>query len=340
MNSDRYSRQILFEGIGKDGQRRLLESRVLVLGCGALGASHSEMLSRAGVGSLKIVDRDFVEFSNLQRQTLFTESDAEARMPKAVAAANRLTKVNSGIDVEPIVADVNFSNIEELISDVDLVVDGSDNFQVRYLTNDACVKHEKPWIYGAAVSSYGTSMTIRPGETPCLRCIFGEMPPAGSAPTCDTAGVIQPIIASVSSVQVTEAIKILTGQTDLLHGSLLQIDIWRGDWRKIKMKDPDPDCVCCGKRKFEFLSEENQETLTSLCGRNAVQIMPAAGTVLDFDKLAESLGKSLEVEKNDYLVRFGVDGKSVTLFKDARAIIQGTDDVSEARAIYSKYVGN
>lgn len=309
------------------------------MGCGALGASHAEMLSRAGTGHLKIVDRDFVEYSNLQRQTLFTEADAEARLPKAVAAKNRLAEVNSGIEVEAIVADVNFSNAEELISDVDLVIDGSDNFQVRYLINDACVKLGKNWIYGAAVSSYGTTMTIRPGETPCLRCIFGEMPPAGSAPTCDTAGVIQPIIASVSSVQVTEAIKILTGQTDSLHGSLHQIDIWRGDWRKIKMKAPDPDCVCCGKREFEFLSEENQESLTALCGRNAVQIMPAIGTRIDLEKLEESLAKSLETERNEYLLRFSLDGRTVTLFRDARAIIQGTDDISEARAIYARYVG-
>lgn len=340
MDSDRYSRQILFEGIGRDGQERLLGSRVLVLGCGALGASHAEMLSRAGTGFLRIVDRDFVEYSNLQRQTLFTESDAEERLPKAVAAKNRLSEVNSEIEVEAVVADVNFSNAEELVGDVDLIIDGSDNFQVRYLINDACVKLSKPWIYGAAVSSYGTTMTIRPGKTPCLRCIFGEMPPAGSAPTCDTAGVIQPIIASVSSVQVTEAIKILTGQLDSLHGSLLQIDIWRGDWRKIKMKTPHPDCVCCGKRDFEFLSEENQETLTSLCGRNAVQIMPAAGTEIDLEKLEESLARSLKTERNEYLLRFSLDGRTVTLFRDARAIIQGTDDVSEARAIYSRYVGN
>lgn len=340
MNQDRYSRQILFEGIGREGQKALGNARVLILGCGALGASHAEMLSRAGIGYLRIVDRDFVEYSNLQRQTLFTESDAEERLPKAVAAKNRLAEVNSEIEVDAIVADVNFSNAEELISDVDLVIDGSDNFQVRYLINDACVKLGKPWIYGAAVSSYGTTMTIRPGETPCLRCIFGEMPPAGSAPTCDTAGVIQPIIASVSSVQVTEAIKVLTGQTDQLHGSLLQIDIWRGDWRKIKMRSPEEDCICCGKLEFEFLSEENQETLTSLCGRNAVQIMPAAGTEIDLAKLEESLAKSLKTERNEYLLRFSLDGRTVTLFRDARAIIQGTDDVSEARAIYSRYVGN
>ncbi len=340
MIGDRYSRQTLFDGIGKAGQEALLKARVLVVGCGALGASHAEMLARAGCGFLRIIDRDFVEYSNLQRQTLFTESDAESRLPKAVAAKNRLSEVNSEIKVDARVADLNFSNAEELIADIDLVIDGSDNFQVRYLVNDVCVKLGKPWIYGAAVSSYGTTMTVRPGDTPCLRCIFGDMPPAGSAPTCDTAGVIQPIIASVSSIQVTEAIKLIAGRTEELHGSLMHLDVWRSDWRRIKLREPDSECVCCRQRQFEFLDEENQESLTSLCGRNAVQIRPAGRSVLDLEKLAESLGKGFEVERNEYLLRFSVGDKSVTLFRDARAIIQGTDDVSEARAIYSRYIGN
>lgn len=339
MSSERYSRQILFDGIGKKGQEKLSASSVLVVGCGALGASHSEMLARAGVGTLRIVDRDFVEFSNLQRQTLFTESDAEERIPKAVAAEQRLEKVNSEIKIEGVVADVNFSNAEELAHDVDLVIDGSDNFQVRYLINDVSVKLGKPWIYGAAVSSYGTTLTVRPGETPCLRCVFGEMPPSGSAPTCDTAGVIQPIISAISSIQVTEAIKLLTGQ-GLLHESLLQVDIWRSDWRKIVMRSPDPECVCCAKREFEFLSEENQEVLTTLCGRNAVQILPAKASEIDLARFQESLSRSMEVEANEYLVRFAVDRLNVTLFRDARAIIQGTDDPVEARALYSRYIGS
>ncbi|MEO6051929.1 MAG: ThiF family adenylyltransferase, partial [Pyrinomonadaceae bacterium] len=209
----RYSRQILFPEIGKAGQERLGNSRVLLVGCGALGASHAEMFSRAGVGKLRIVDRDFVEFTNLQRQTLFKESDAAERLPKAVAAKTRIAEINSEIEVEAIIADVNNSNIEQFIDGCDLVLDGTDNFQVRYLLNDACVKHNKTWIYGAAVSSYGTTMTIIPGETPCLRCIFDEMPDAGSSPTCDTAGVIMPIIATVSATQVAEALKILVGDT-------------------------------------------------------------------------------------------------------------------------------
>src|SRR3954463_446827 len=217
--SDRYSRQILFREIGREGQAKLLASRVLVVGCGALGASHAEMLSRAGVGRLRIVDRDFVEFTNLQRQTLFKEADAAERLPKAIAAKKRIAEINSEIEVEAIIADVNNSNVESLIDGCDLVLDGTDNFQVRYLLNDACVKHEVKWIYGAAVSSYGTTMTIIPGETPCLRCIFDEMPEPGSAPTCDTAGVIMPIIATVSATQVAETLKILVGDLDSLHRS-------------------------------------------------------------------------------------------------------------------------
>ncbi len=212
--NERYSRQILFPEIGKSGQEKLLASRVLIVGCGALGASHAEMLARAGVGRLRIVDRDFVEFTNLQRQTLFKESDAADRLPKAIAAKKRISEINSEIEVEAIVADVNHSNVEQFIDDCDLVIDGTDNFQVRYLLNDACVKHGKTWIYGAAVSSYGTTMTVIPGVTPCLRCIFDEMPDAGSSPTCDTAGVIMPIIATVSAIQVAEALKILSAISD------------------------------------------------------------------------------------------------------------------------------
>ena len=211
---ERYSRQVLFREIGAEGQDKLLRSRVLIVGCGALGASHAEMLARAGVGHLRIVDRDFVEFTNLQRQTLFKEADARERLPKAIAAKERIAEINSGIEVEALVADVNNSNVEQLIRDCDVVLDGTDNFQVRYLLNDACVKNGVRWIYGAAVSSYGTTMTILPGKTPCLRCIFDEMPDAGSSPTCDTSGVIMPIIATVSAAQVTECLKLLVGALD------------------------------------------------------------------------------------------------------------------------------
>src|SRR5580765_21240 len=257
--NERYSRQILFREIGKAGQEKLLSSRVLIVGCGALGASHAEMLARAGVGKLRIVDRDFVEFTNLQRQTLFKESDAAERLPKAIAAKTRIAEINSEIEVEAIIADVNNSNVESLIDGCDLVLDGTDNFQVRYLLNDACVKHAKTWIYGAAVSSYGTTMTIIPGETPCLRCIFDEMPDVGSSPTCDTSGVIMPIIAMVSATQVAEALKLLVGDTASLHRSLMQFDVWANDRQRIKLGEPNPDCKTCGQHIFEFLDAESQE---------------------------------------------------------------------------------
>ena len=337
---ERYSRQILFPEIGKTGQQKLLDSRILLVGCGALGASHAEMLSRAGVGRLRIVDRDFVEFTNLQRQTLFKESDAAERLPKAVAAKLRIAEINSGVDVEPIVADVNYSNIESLIDDCDLVIDGTDNFQVRYLLNDACVKRSKTWIYGAAVSSYGTTMTIIPGETPCLRCIFEEMPDAGSSPTCDTAGVIMPIIASISAIQVAEAIKILVGDTNSLHGSIVQIDVWQNDWRKIKLAAPNPECKTCGQRNFEFLNAESQEFSAILCGRNAVQIAPPKPTELDLASFAANLSHIPGVKQNEYLARFTSGEHEITVFRDARAIIKGTDDISVARTLYSRFVGS
>lgn len=337
--NERYSRQILFREIGREGQERLLASRVLIVGCGALGASHAEMLSRAGVGKLRIVDRDFVEFTNLQRQTLFSESDAAERLPKAIAAKRRIGEINSEIEVEAIVADVNNSSVESLVEGCDLVLDGTDNFQVRYLVNDSCVKHAKPWIYGAAVSSYGTTMTIRPGETPCLRCIFEEMPDAGSAPTCDTAGVIMPIIASISAIQVAEAIKLLVGDTDSLHRSLVQIDLWASDWRKIKLAGPNEDCICCVRRKFEFLDAEAQEFAAVLCGRDAVQIAPPRATEIDLPALAARLAALGDVKQNEYLLRFDIDSNEMTVFRDGRAIIKGTDDLSQARSLYARYLG-
>ena len=337
--NERYSRQVLFREIGKSGQERLLNSRVLLVGCGALGASHAEILARAGVGFLRIVDRDFVEFTNLQRQTLFSENDAKERLPKAVAAKNRLAEINSEIEVEAVVADVNNSNIESFIKDVELVLDGTDNFQIRYLINDACVKMVKPWIYGAAVSSYGTTMTIFPRETPCLRCIFEEMPSAGSAPTCDTAGVIQPIISSISAIQTTEALKILTGNRAQLHKSLIQIDVWHNDWRKIKLGAPNEDCETCAKHNFEYLDAETGEFSAVLCGRNAVQIAPPKPTKIDLVNLAERLKSLGEVKQNEYLVRFTSGENELTVFSDARAIIRGTDDVSTARSLYAKFIG-
>lgn len=340
MSSERYSRQILFPPIGQAGQERLANARVLLVGCGALGCAHAETLARGGVGYLRIVDRDFVERSNLQRQTLFTENDADERLPKSIAASNRLKQINSSIIVEPIVVDATNSNVEQLIAGCDLVIDGTDNFQVRYLVNDACVKTGTPWIYGAAVSSYGTTMTILPDRTPCLRCIFGEIPAVGSAPTCDTAGVIMPIIATISAVQTTEAIKLLVGDRAALHGSLLQIDLWSNERHAIKLQKPDPECVCCGARSFEFLTAESAEFAAVLCGRDAIQIAPAAASNVDLGRIAESWRTAGPVKQNEYLIRTTHNGYELTLFADGRAIIKGTDDVAAARTLYSKLVGN
>jgi len=334
----RYSRQVLF--LGLEGQKKLESSSILIIGCGALGAAQAEMLARAGIGRLKLVDRDFVEFSNLQRQILYDEKDAENRMPKAIAAKEKLKKINSEIVIEPVVADVNHSNIERLIADVDLVIDGTDNFQTRYLINDACVKHGKAWIYGAAVSAYGSTMTVIPNQTPCLRCIFSEIPDSGETPTCDTVGVIQPIIFAITSIQVSEAFKILTGNFDKLHKSLVNVNLWQNDWRKISLDLPDKDCICCQKRNFEFLEAETKEFSTVLCGRNAVQISPLRTSELNLKALARKLEKLYKVKQNEYLLRFEVDEVEVTVFADARAIIRGTEDITAARSIYSRFIGN
>ncbi len=335
---DRYSRQILFNGIGEEGQRRLTAAQVLIVGCGALGSAHAESLARAGIGHLRLVDRDFVEPSNLQRQTMFTESDAENRLPKAIAAANHLRQINSEIEIEPHVTDINYSNIEQMIEGCDVVIDGTDNFATRYLLNDACVKHNITWIYGAAVGSYGVTMTIRPHQTACLRCVFEEAPPAASAPTCDTAGVIMPIINIVSAVQVTETLKLITGRIQDLHGSLMQFDVWRNEWRRIGPGAPRQDCPTCGLARYETLSRA-AEGAAVLCGRDAIQISPSQPTRINFSSLAERLRRLGEVKFNEYLLRFKTGNFELTVFQDARSIIRGTDEIATARSLYAKYIG-
>jgi molybdopterin-synthase adenylyltransferase len=335
---ERYSRQILFSGIGDEGQRRLSAAQVLIVGCGALGSAHAESLARAGVGRLRIVDRDFVEPSNLQRQTMFTESDAEQRLPKAIAAANHLRQINSEIEIEPHILDINYSSVERLLDQCNLVIDGTDNFATRYLLNDACVKHNVNWIYGAAVGSYGVTMTVRPHETACLRCVFEEAPPAASAPTCDTSGVIMPIINIVSAVQVSEALKLLTGRLEDLHGSLMQFDVWRNEWRRIGTGKPRADCKTCGLGVYETLSA-SAENAAVLCGRDAIQISPSQPTRLNFSSLAERLRRAGEVKFNEYLLRFKTGQFELTVFQDARSIIRGTNDIPVARSLYAKYIG-
>jgi adenylyltransferase/sulfurtransferase len=338
---ERYSRQILFDGIGEAGQRRLLGSRAVIIGCGALGTAQAESLARAGVGRLLIVDRDFVEASNLQRQTMFTERDARERLPKAVACVNHLALINSEIRAEAEIADVNHSNVERIIEGCDVVLDGTDNFATRYLINDACVKHNINWVYGAAVSSYGVTMTVRPHLSPCLRCLLEDAPPAASAPTCDTVGVIMPIVSIVAAVQISEALKLLTGHMDELHHSFMQFDVWSNQWmRNFKKRKPSPDCPTCGLGRYETLETEAGDFASVLCGRDAVQVSPRRSTQVDLPALAERLRAAGDVQINPYLLRLRAGEYELTVFEDARAIIRGTDDVPTARSLYAKYIGN
>ncbi len=336
---ERYSRQILFAGLGREGQARLSAARVLVVGCGALGSAQVETLARAGLGRLRVVDRDFVEESNLQRQSLFTEQDARERVPKAAAAARRVGEINSDVECEAVVADVNGSNVGRLVEGRDVVLDGTDNFATRFLVNDACVKHSTPWVYGAAVGSYGVTLTVRPRVTPCLRCVFPEAPAAGSAETCDTAGVIMPVIAVVAAVQVAEGLKLLTNHVESLNGGLMQFDVWRNEWRRVSLDGPDPSCPACAQGRFDFLNAERAEMTTVLCGRDAVQVSPARPSELDLETLAARLRGVGEVKSNPYLVRLRAGAYELTVFRDARAIVRGTDDPATARSLYARYVG-
>lgn len=337
----RYSRQILFAPIGRSGQEKLLQSRVAIVGMGALGTVLSNHMVRAGVGFVRLIDRDFVEPSNLQRQMLYDESDAAEHLPKAIAAHAKLSKINSEVTIEPIVADLTAYNAEELLTDVDLVLDATDNFQVRYLVNDVCVKHGIPWVYGGAVSATGTFTAIRPGVTPCLRCLFPDAPNPGEMATCDTAGVIGPIIHIVASYQATEAFKILAGATDALNPNLEHFEIWHNRHQQIKVANGRrEDCPCCGQRQFTFLQPESQEgQAVSLCGRDTVQISPADYASLDLDALAKRLSPLGSVEQNKFLLRFHVDPHTLVIFPDGRVLVQGTDDISLARTLHAKYIG-
>jgi molybdopterin-synthase adenylyltransferase len=335
---DRYARQTILPVIGEAGQRRLLESRVVVLGCGATGTVIANHLARAGAGRLVIVDRDFVELNNLQRQLLFDEADVREGLPKAEAAARRLRAVNSEIEIQGIVADVHAGNIEDLIRNADLVMDGTDNFETRYTLNDACVKGGRPWVYCGTVSTYGMTLLVRPGQTPCLRCIFPEPAPPGSAATCDTAGVLGPAVSVIASYAATEGIKWLVGAEEALADGLIHLDVWDLSWHRFRLERKE-DCVCCGQRQFPYLQVAASSHATSLCGRNAIQITPTRSTKLDLRQLAERLQGVGMVTSNPFLLKLQVDDHLLTIFPDARAIIQGTTDETVARTLYSKYVG-
>lgn len=344
---ERYSRQMRFPGIGKAGQEKLLASRVTLCGCGALGTVLANILARAGVGFLRVVDRDFVEPSNLQRQVLFDESDVENNLPKAEAAAVKLREINSGITIEPVVADIDRTNIEDLCRDADIILDGSDNFEIRYLINDLAVKTGKPWVYGGAVGSQGMSMTIIPGETPCLRCVFEAAPNPGDVGTCETAGVLASTVNIVASYQAAEAMKLLSGNKDAVNRELLMLDVWENTQRRVKvapLKGRKGECPCCAKRDFEWLDGAHGTQTTTLCGRNAVQVTHRASGRLDFEQLAATLRPSGAVSFNKFLLKFQLEEKGepfeFTVFPDGRAIIKGTSEPDRARTLYAKYVGH
>ncbi len=341
MTMEKYSRQILFSPIGEAGQRRLLKSHVVVIGCGALGGVQIETLARAGVGRLRLVDRDFVEESNLQRQIMFDHEDADRRLPKAIACQRRVARINPDIAVEALVTDVTSRNIETIIADADLVLDGTDNFETRFLINDASVKWSKPWIYGAVVGSYGLTMTIRPPETPCFRCLLETMPPPGSSPTCDTVGVLLPAVMMVASIQVSEALKILTGNLDALHGGLVQVDVWPLSLHRVTLQkvSRQPECVTCQRRVFEFLDARTKQMALTLCGRDAVHISRLGETSVNFAELAERLRPLGEVTVKEFLLIFRIDGYELNLFPDGHCIIKGTTDPAKARSLYARYIG-
>lgn len=339
-NTDsRYARQRILPVIGEDGQDRIQQSRAAILGIGALGTHVADSLTRAGVGFIRLVDRDVPELSNLQRQVLFDTEDVKRGLPKAAAAAERLRAVNPEIEIESVVADINPTNIERLISDVDLIIDGSDNFELRYLLNDAAVKLAKPWVYGGVISTHGMSMTIRPGVTPCLRCVFPEAPAPGDAPTCDTAGVLGPAVAVVAGVQASEAIKLLSGDKESISTSLLMVDTWELTFRQVSLGDADPDCRACGQHTFDFLDRQAPRQTTELCGSDSIQIVVDPAPKISLDDLATRLRESGAVSHNAYLLRFQVNGYQLTIFPDGRAIVKGTTDPAEARSVYARYVG-
>jgi adenylyltransferase/sulfurtransferase len=338
MNLDRYSRQTLFAPMGREGQQKLRQSSAVIIGCGALGSASANALVRAGVGRLRVIDRDYVEKSNLQRQLLFEESDAAENLPKAAAAERHLRRLNSDVEVEGVVADVDAASGEAQVRGFDVILDGTDNFETRYLVNDTAVKLGIPWIYGAVVGSYGASLTVIPGRTPCLACVFPD-PPQGLQETCDTAGVILPAVTWAAAVQVTEALKILTGSVAALHGKLLAYDIWTHAFRELTPAI-DPECRVCQKREFRYLAGGRISRTTVLCGRNSVQIRQPGNRGLDLAELRERLEPFGPVRVNDYLLRCHLAPYEITVFADGRAIVKGTDDAAVARRIYAQYIGS
>jgi molybdopterin-synthase adenylyltransferase len=338
---ERYSRQILFQPLGEAGQERLLEASAVLVGCGALGTVSANLLVRAGVGRLRIVDRDFVEWSNLQRQTLFEETDAREALPKAVAAERRLAAINSDVTLEAVVEDVTRDNVAELLHGFPLVLDGTDNFETRLLINDAAVAAGTPWIYAAAVGSYGVTMTILPGETACLACLLetaGGAAALRAEETCDTVGVLNAAASTIASLQAAEALKLLAGRREALNGKLVSCDVWSGKFQAIRV-ERNPECRACGRRDFRYLDGKVQAHI-SMCGRDSVQIHDR-GRRVDLAELAHRIAPAArDVRRNEFLLRCTVAPYELTVFSDGRAIVKGTQDPEVARSVYSKFVGN
>lgn len=336
---EKYSRQILFAGIGEEGQQRLLQSSAVLVGCGALGTVAANLLVRAGVGRLRIIDRDFVELSNLQRQTLFEESDARESLPKAVAAQRRLVAINSDAAVEPVVADLNPENARELLSGFPLILDGTDNFETRLLINDAAIALGVPWIYAAAVASYGLTFTILPGETACLACLLesdGKFAGLGLEETCDTAGILNSAAGVIASIEAAEATKLLAGKSEALNGRLVSCDVWTGRFQSIRVAR-NPQCRACVRHDFTYLEGEAQPHVT-MCGRDSVQIHESSRR-LDLGELGRRIEKTVTgVRRNDFLLRFRVPPYELTIFPDGRAVIKGTRDPAVARSLYARYI--
>lgn len=335
--AERYSRQVLFPGIGEAGQAKLRAARVVVVGCGATGSAVVSLLARAGVGTLRIIDRDFVEPSNLQRQNLFDEQDATDSLPKAVAAERHISRFNSDVNVDAKVADLTPDNVHELLGGFALILDATDNFETRYLVNDYAVKHGLPWIYAAAVASYGVTMNVVPGETACLACVFPAAP-RGALETCETAGILNSAVNLVASMEATEAIKYLVGAHEQLRRTVLSFDVWTNERAEINASRPRPDCQTCGRREFVHLAGEGRPHIT-LCGRNSVQIHERARPV-DFAELHQKLAPHGTVRWNDFVLRFLRDPYEMTLFPDGRAIIKGTTDTAVARSLYARFIGS
>jgi len=338
MIDERYSRQIIMSEIGEAGQELLQKSRVAIIGIGALGTVIANNLTRAGVGYLRLIDRDYVDLSNLQRQSLFCESDIKNNLPKAVAASQHLNEINSTIQIEPIVRDVNHANIEELLAKVDLVLDGTDNFATRFIINDACSKKGLPWIYGSALGGYGMTMNIIPGQTACFRCVFGNSPASGDLPTCSTVGVMNMIIGIIGCYQSSEALKMLIKSRAYRKKGLV-IDLWRNlaDYLHVPQ---EKECLTCVKHEYEFLQGKLNSSITNLCGSDSIQVMPAVPGRIDLQALGQKLGRIGSVSSNKFLLKYTDKDTELTLFADGRAIIKNVQDEQKARAIYAKYIGH